>query len=79
EDASRVILSCDSASLPRIKEVAEEFGVSADAIGETGGDRVEITIDGERAISASIEELRAAYEGALEKALSTEPAVAGVH
>jgi phosphoribosylformylglycinamidine synthase subunit PurL len=72
EDASRIVLSCDPAHVVRIKQVAEDFGVKAHVLGETGGERVEITIDGEAAISASIEDLRGAYEGALEKALRPE-------
>jgi phosphoribosylformylglycinamidine synthase II len=75
EDASRVVLSCDPIHLPRIQEIAEEYGVIADVLGETGSDRVEIAIDGQLAISASIDELRASYEGALEKALRTDPIV----
>ena len=73
EDASRVLVSCDPAQLPRIKQIAEEHEISADMLGETGSDRIEIMVDGQAAISATIEELRAAYEGALEKALRTEP------
>ena len=76
EDASRVVLSCDPDRLPRIKQVAEEFGVSLDVLGETGGDHVEISIDGKPAISAGIKELQDSYEGALEKALRTESSVA---
>ena len=76
EDASRVVLSCDPAHLPRIKQVAEEYGVSTDVLGQTGSDRVEISIDGQPVISASVKELRGAYEGALEKALRTEAGVA---
>ena len=76
EDASRVVLSCDPAHLPRIKQVAEEYGVAADVLGETGSDRVEISIDSRPVISASVKELRGAYEGALEKALRTEAGVA---
>ena len=53
----------------------EDFGMKADVLGETGGEQVEITIDGLPAISASVAELRAAYEGALEKALRTEAGV----
>jgi phosphoribosylformylglycinamidine synthase II len=75
EDASRVILSCDPIHLPRIQQVAEEYDVIADVLGETSSDRVEITIDGQPVISASIEELRGAYEGVLEKALRTDPTV----
>jgi phosphoribosylformylglycinamidine synthase len=76
EDASRVVLSCDPIHLPRIKQVAEEYGVFADVLGETGSDRVEISVDGQSVISARIAELRDAYEGALERALRTEPGVA---
>jgi phosphoribosylformylglycinamidine synthase II len=36
EDASRVVISCDPVHLPRIQQVAEEYGVSADVLGETG-------------------------------------------
>ena len=72
EDASRVLLSCDPAHLARIKQVAEDFEVSLDVLGEAGGEWVEIRIGNQSAISASVEELRSSYEGALEKALHTE-------
>jgi phosphoribosylformylglycinamidine synthase len=76
EDASRVVISCDPVCLPRIQQVAEEYGVFAEVLGETGSDKVEIAVDGQFVISASVEELRGAYEGALERALRTEPSVA---
>jgi phosphoribosylformylglycinamidine (FGAM) synthase-like enzyme len=75
EDASRVIISCDPAKLARIQQVAADFEISADVLGETGSDQVEIEIAGKRVVSLGIEELRAAYEGALEKALSADPGV----
>jgi hypothetical protein len=62
--------------LPRIRQVAEEYGVFADVLGETGSDRVEIAVNGQPVISASVAELREAYEGALERALRTEAGVA---
>jgi phosphoribosylformylglycinamidine synthase subunit PurL len=77
EDASRVVVSCDPAQLARIKQVAEEYEISADVLGETGGDQVQIAINHQTAISACIVELRGAYEGALEKALRTEAGEAG--
>jgi phosphoribosylformylglycinamidine synthase subunit PurL len=70
EDASRVVLSCDPVHLPRIQQVAEEYGVVADVLGETGSDRVEIAVGGDSVVSASVQELREAYEGALQRALS---------
>jgi phosphoribosylformylglycinamidine synthase subunit PurL len=72
EDASRVVISCDAIHLARIQQVAEEYGVSADVLGDTGTDRVEISVGDQSAISASVQELREAYEGALEKALQPD-------
>ena len=76
EDASRVVLSCDRSNLPRIQQLAVEYGLFADVLGETGGDRIEITIEGKPAVSASVADLNAAYEGALERALRAEPQAA---
>ncbi len=75
EDASRVVLSCDSIRLPRIQQIAEEYDVIADVIGETGSDRIEISVDSRLVISASIDELRGVYEGALEKALRADSSI----
>jgi phosphoribosylformylglycinamidine synthase II len=75
EDASRVVLSCDPTHLARIQQIAEDFGVTAEVLGETGSDRVEIYIESQTVISAGIAELRDAYEGSLEKALQTDPSV----
>jgi phosphoribosylformylglycinamidine synthase II len=73
EDASRVLISCDPANLPRIKQVAETCGISADVIGETIPDKLEISLDGKPAVSAKISDLEELYEGALEAALRTDP------
>jgi phosphoribosylformylglycinamidine synthase subunit PurL len=72
EDASRVVISCDPAHLPRIQQVAAEYGVFTDVLGETGSDKFEISVDGQPVISATVAELRDAYEDALEKALRSE-------
>jgi phosphoribosylformylglycinamidine synthase II len=79
EDASRVVISCDPIHLPRIKLVAEEYGIFADVLGETGSDRIEISVNDQPTISATIAELREAYEGVLEKALRTDPIVAATN
>jgi phosphoribosylformylglycinamidine synthase len=73
EDASRVVLSCDPAKLARIQQVAEEYDLFADVLGETSGELVEVAVDGKSIISATIAELNGAFEGALEKALRAEP------
>jgi len=72
EDASRVVVSCDRSNLEAIKQVALEYGLAVDVIGETAAEQVEIKLDGRVVARAAITELRDAYEGALEKALQTE-------
>jgi phosphoribosylformylglycinamidine synthase len=73
EDASRIVISCDRSSLLGIQQVAEKYGLSADQIGETVSGQIEIKLDGRAAVSATVSELREAYEGALEAALRAEP------
>jgi len=73
EDASRIVVSCDPANLTRIKEVAGKYGVAEDVIGETIPERLDISLDGSQVISAAVSDLSAAYEGALESALRTDP------
>jgi phosphoribosylformylglycinamidine synthase subunit PurL len=73
EDASRVVISCDHNTVRRIQQVAVKYGIAAELVGETALERVEIKLDGRVVVSAPVSELREAYEGALERALQTEP------
>jgi len=73
EDASRILLSCDPASVPRIQLLAEKYGIAADVLGETIPERLEISLDGQAAVSVQVSELNQAYEFALESALQTDP------
>ena len=75
EDASRVVVSCDRGSLSGIQQVAVKYGLSTDVIGETVFGEIEIKLDGRVVVSALVAALREAYEGALEKALRTEPEI----
>jgi phosphoribosylformylglycinamidine synthase len=75
EDASRVVLSCDPAHVSRIKQIADKRGAAVDVIGETFPDKLEISLDGKAVVSATVSELREAYESALESALRTDPEV----
>jgi phosphoribosylformylglycinamidine synthase II len=77
EDASRVLLSCDPGNLLGIQQVAVKYGLSAEHIGETVAEKIEIQLDGRVVVSARVSELRDVYEGALERALRTEPAMMG--
>ena len=73
EDASRILLSCDPNSLERIKQVAAQSQISADVIGETIPDRLEISLDGLSVVSAAVSPLNQIYESALEANLRTDP------
>ncbi|OLB20628.1 MAG: phosphoribosylformylglycinamidine synthase II [Acidobacteriales bacterium 13_2_20CM_55_8] len=73
EDASRVVISCDRRNLLGIQQIGVKYGVSADIIGETVGGQVEIAIDGQVVVSVIVADLRENYEGALERALKSEP------
>jgi len=72
EDATRILLSCDPRNVARIKEVVGKHRVTADLVGETVPERLEILVDGHAAISALVSDLSSAYESALESALKTD-------
>jgi Iap family predicted aminopeptidase len=73
EDASRIVISCDHSNLSGIQQIGVKYGLSSDIIGETVSEKMEIELDGRVVVSASLAELRDAYENALEAALQTEP------
>jgi phosphoribosylformylglycinamidine synthase len=76
EDAGRIVISCDPGHMGRIKQVAEKHGIFADDLGQTVPGSLEIKVDGQVAISGSISDFNDSYEGALERALRSDPATA---
>ncbi|HVT80151.1 MAG TPA: phosphoribosylformylglycinamidine synthase subunit PurL, partial [Phycisphaerae bacterium] len=56
EDASRVVISCDQASLSRIQQLAAKYGLAAEVLGETVSGQIEIKIDGRTVVSTGVEE-----------------------
>jgi phosphoribosylformylglycinamidine synthase len=72
EDASRVVISCDPKNVHRIQQIAGQHGISAEKLGETVPDTLEIAMDGKQVVSASVSDLRQAWAHALEGALHTE-------
>ena len=72
EDASRVVIACDSGQLAGIKEVGAKYGLAVDVLGETVQDQIEIKLDGRVVVSAMVAELSDVYESALESTLRTE-------
>ncbi len=73
EDASRVLISCDRSNLAGIQQIAVKYGFLPKLIGETVAQQLQIKLDGQVVVSASVNELRESYEGALQNALRTEP------
>jgi hypothetical protein len=74
EDAGRIVISCDPTHLARIKEVAKKHGIFVDELGATVSGSLEIKIDGQVVVSGSVSDFNQSYEGALEKALRSDPA-----
>jgi phosphoribosylformylglycinamidine synthase II len=72
EDASRILISCDQKYLERIKEVAVQYALSAESIGVTVPDNLEISVDGKLAAAVAVSELKGVWAKALEEALHTE-------
>jgi phosphoribosylformylglycinamidine synthase II len=72
EDASRIVLSCAPESSARVQEIAVEYGVAVERLGETVSDNLQIRVDGEEVVAAAVSDLRSAWEGALEHALHAE-------
>ena len=73
EDASRLLVSCDPASLSRIEQLAEKHGIVAQELGVTIPERLEISVDGRLVSETTVADLNGAYESALEGLLRTEP------
>ncbi|HUI85118.1 MAG TPA: phosphoribosylformylglycinamidine synthase subunit PurL [Candidatus Binatia bacterium] len=72
EDASRILISCDAQNVGRIQQVAADFGLSAENVGETVPEKLEIRVAGVVAVGADVSELRERWAHALERALHTE-------
>jgi len=75
EDASRVVISCDRSHLVGIQQIAAKYRMSAQEIGETVSEQIEIKLDGQVVVSATVTELRDSFENALEAVLRADPEV----
>ena len=72
EPASTMLISAPAHNLAAIGKIAEELSFFVARIGTTGGQRLEISVDGDPFISASIDELRVPWAAALEATLHNE-------
>jgi len=66
ESASRVVLSAAADAVTGILERAAASGVPAQVIGQTGGNRLRIAIDGHLAIDMAVEEAEQLWSSAIE-------------
>jgi phosphoribosylformylglycinamidine synthase len=73
EDASRIVLSCDPENVARIQQIIGKHGISAEVLGETIPERLEISLDARVVVSSAVPELNRDYESALESILRTDP------
>ena len=69
EPASTVLLTAVPANVSAIEDLARQQNFFTARIGTTGGDRIQISVDREPFISATISELRKPWSHALESAL----------
>ncbi len=72
EPASTMLISAAHQHVAEIEKIANGFSFFAARIGTTGGQRLEISVDSEPFISASIDELRTPWATALEATLHGE-------
>jgi phosphoribosylformylglycinamidine synthase len=62
---TRVIISAQPENADAIRQLASAHGLACYTLGETGGDRVRIALNGQEYVNLALSECHAAYEGAL--------------
>jgi len=72
EPASTLLVTTHSSNLSNVEKLADKYNFLTARIGTTGGDRLEITVDGESFISAPLADLRKPWASALEAILHDE-------
>ncbi len=72
EPASTIILTCKPDQVDEIIDIANQYQLFAARIGATGGNKLEITVDREPFISASLADLRPRWADSLESILHDE-------
>jgi phosphoribosylformylglycinamidine synthase len=70
ESATCVVVSSSRADLPAVLAAAAAAGVPARAIGETGGSRIRIAVDGQAAIDRPVAEAEAGWAAAIERRMA---------
>ena len=71
ETQSRILASVAPESVEALSALAEEHGVPLSRIGVTGGERLDIQVNGTKAISEEVATLRETWWTAIERGLSS--------
>lgn len=69
ESPSRIIMSVTNENAKSIIDIARDMNVSASVIGRTGGDRLEISVNGETILNRAVAEIEAAWRGSIPQML----------
>ena len=72
EEASRVLISCDPAKTQDIKNIAGNYAITAELLGQTLNENLEIKRAGKTLVKASVPELKKVWSDALKTALHSE-------
>jgi len=65
ESQSRIIISCAKEAVLKVKRMSEKYKVPFAVIGETGGNSLEISINGKNIISVAIAKLKSSWQNGL--------------
>jgi len=72
EASTQVLVTCTPDAEDRIAELADAAGVAWRELGQTGSDKLKISLGGKTLIDAKLSDLQQVWSGALEKALHSE-------
>src|SRR6185369_7473251 len=77
ESPSRIIISFDPNSTDALRAIAERYNAPFAILGHVGGTQLQITVNGEPAVSAAVDALESTWRNALSRSLKAEALVAG--
>jgi hypothetical protein len=66
------VISCDRAKTPDIKKIASSHAITAEVLGQTRKNNLEISRAGKNLLNVSVSELRKVWSDALKIALHSE-------
>jgi len=70
ESQSRILVSVAPREASELEQLADDAGVPLSRLGVTGGDHLEVRVNGERAVSRTVGSLREAWWTAIERGLN---------